>query len=337
MKKKFLLIMLGIIFLLTISGCGNQKSAKSDDDKVVLRFGYASNSQPVIDAMNEFGDLLYEKTNGEMEVQYFPDEQLGGERELIELTQTGAIDMTKVSGSALEGFSDIYSIFSIPYLFDDEEHYFNVLEDEEFMDTVYHSTEDQGMVGLTYYDSGSRNFYMTDGPVEEPDDIKGKKVRVMESEIAIRMVKLLGGSPTPMGSDEVYTSLQQGIIDGAENNEFVLVTAGHGGATKYYSYDEHTRVPDVVVINEETLENLTEDQREAVHEAAEESTEFQKEVWEEYVDAEKEQAKEEYGVEFNDVDKEPFQDAVQPIHEEFEKDEKFGKFYKKIKSMSDSE
>src|SRR5699024_4270633 len=130
---------------------------------------------------------------------------LGGERELIELTQTGAIDMTKVSGSALEGFSDIYSIFSIPYLFDDEEHYFNVLEDEDFMDAVYHSTEDQGMVGLTYYDSGSRNFYMTDGPVEEPDDIKGKKVRVMESEIAIRMVKLLGGSPTPMGSDEVYT------------------------------------------------------------------------------------------------------------------------------------
>ena len=287
--------------------------------------------------MNEFGDLLYEKTNGEMEVQYFPDEQLGGERELIELTQTGAIDMTKVSGSALEGFSDIYSIFSIPYLFDDEEHYFNVLEDEDFMDAVYHSTEDQGMVGLTYYDSGSRNFYMTDGPVEEPDDIKGKKVRVMESEIAIRMVKLLGGSPTPMGSDEVYTSLQQGIIDGAENNEFVLVTAGHGGATKYYSYDEHTRVPDMVIINEETLENLTEEQREAVHEAAEESTEFQKEVWEEYVDEEKEQAKEEYDVEFNDVDKEPFQEAVQPIHEEFEKDEKFGKFYKKIRSMSDSE
>src|SRR5699024_12117171 len=102
---------------------------------------------------------------------------------------------------------------------------------------VYHSTEDQGMVGLTYYDSGSRNFYMTDGPVEEPDDIKGKKVRVMESEIAIRMVKLLGGSPTPMGSDEVYTSLQQGIIDGAENKEFVLVKAELGRYTIYYIND----------------------------------------------------------------------------------------------------
>src|SRR5699024_12607342 len=100
-----------------ISGCGDQKSAKSDDDKVVLRFGYASNSQPVIDAMNEFGDLLYEQTNGEMEVQYFLDAQLGGERELIELTQTGDIDMTKVRGYALEELSDIYSIFSILHLY----------------------------------------------------------------------------------------------------------------------------------------------------------------------------------------------------------------------------
>src|SRR5699024_12692186 len=116
MKKKFLLIMLGIIFLLTISGCGNKKSAKSDDDKVVLRFGYARNCQPVIDAMNEFGDLLYEKTNGEMAVQYFPAEQLGGERELVELTQTAAIDTTIDSGSPLEGTSDIYSLLIIIYL-----------------------------------------------------------------------------------------------------------------------------------------------------------------------------------------------------------------------------
>lgn len=336
MKKKIPLILMGIIFLLIISGCGSQKAAESDDT-VTLRFGYASNSQPVIDAMNEFGDLLSEKTDGEVKVEYFPDGQLGGERELIELTQTGAIDMTKVSGSALEGFSDIYSLFSIPYLFDSEEHYYKVLEEEEVMDPVYQSTEDQGIVGLTYYDSGARNFYMTDGPVEEPDDIKGKKIRVMESEIAIRMVKLLGGSPTPMGSDEVYTSLQQGIIDGAENNEFVLVTAGHGGATKYYSYDEHTRVPDMVMMNQETLDRLTEEQKDAVYEAAAESTEFQKEVWEEYVDEEKEQAEEEYDVVFNDVDKKPFQEAVQPIHDEFENDEDFGELYKKIRSISDSE
>jgi len=337
MKKYLTLILMTLVFLSLISGCDNQSRADSNDDKVTLRFGYASNSQPVIDAMNKFGELLSEKTNGEVEVEYYPDGQLGGERELIELTQSGAIDITKVSGSALEGFSDIYSIFSIPYLFDDEEHYYKVLEDEKIKETVYQSTEDQGIIGLTYYDSGARNFYMTDGPIEEPDDLKGKKVRVMASEMAIRTVELLGASPTPMGSGEVYTSLQQGIIDGAENNEFVLVTAGHGGATKYYSYDEHTRVPDMVIINQETLNGLTKEQKTAVYEAASESTEFQKEIWKEYVDEEKEQAKEEYGVIFNEVDKEPFKNAVQPIHEEFENHEEYGDIYKRIKAMSDSE
>lgn len=337
MKRYLVLLLIGFMSILLFSGCSNQTVAQSGEDKVVLRFGYASNSQPVIDAMNEFGRLLSEKTNGEVEVQYFPDGQLGGERELIELTQTGAIDITKVSGSALEGFSSIYSVFGIPYLFDSEEHYYRVLENEDIMTPVYQSTEPLGIVGLTYYDSGARNFYMNDGPVESPEDLKGKKIRVMQSEIAIRMVELLGGAPTPMGSGEVYTSLQQGIIDGAENNEFVLVTAGHGEVAKYYSYDEHTRVPDIIVMNQETLNSLTEEQRDAVYEAAKESTEFQKQVWSEAVEKEKQQAAEEHGVVYNEVDKKPFQEAVQPIHEDFKKNEQFSDLYEKIRGMSDSE
>src|SRR5699024_4125355 len=185
---------------------------------------------------------------------------------------TGAISITKVSGAALESFSNIYSIFGIPYLFDSEEHFYQTMENEGIMTEIYESTLDIGLRGLTYYDSGARNFYMKDKPIHSPDDLKGMKIRVMQSDIAIQMIKLLGGSPTPIGSDEVYTSLQQGILDGAENNEFVLDTAGHGEVTKYYSYDEHTRVPDIVVMNKETLNNLTTQQSEAVFEAAEEST-----------------------------------------------------------------
>lgn len=212
-----------------------------------------------------------------------------------------------------------------------------MLENEEIMNRVYKSTEDLGIIGLTYYDSGSRNFYMKDNPVESPEDLKGKKIRVMQSEIAIRMVELLGGSPTPMGSGEVYTSLQQGIIDGSENNEFVLVTAGHGGVAKYFSYDEHTRVPDIVVMNQETLSKLTEEQRKAVHEAAEESTEFQKKVWSEAVEEEKQEAAEKHGVVFNEVDKKPFQEAVQPIHDDFKEDRELGDLYEKIRSLSAGE
>jgi len=336
MKKK-LWILLVIVISFIFSGCSHQTIAKTDDEKVVIRYGYASNSQPVIDAMNKFGELVSEKTNGEVEVQYFPDGQLGGERELIELTQTGAIDITKVSGSALEGFSNIYSIFGIPYLFDSEEHYYNVLDNKQIMEPVYQSTKDLGIVGLTYYDSGARNFYMTDGPVQSPEDLKGKKIRVMESETAIRMVELLGGTPTPMGSGEVYTSLQQGIIDGSENNEFALVTAGHGEVVKYYSYDEHTRIPDIVIMNQETLNRLTDEQEDAIYEAAAESTEFQKKVWNEAVEKEKQLAMEEHGVVFNDVDKKSFQDAVRPIHEDFANNSDFSELYSQIRNMSESE
>lgn len=334
MRKNILLLFVGLLLLLVVSGCSMQAQA---EDKVVLRYAYASNSQPVKDAMAKFGELLSEKTNGEVTVDYFPDAQLGGERELIELTQTGAIDFTKVSGSALEPFSKDYSIFGVPYLFDGEDHFYKTMEKSEIMDSIYQSTEDLGFVGLTYYDSGQRSLYMTDGPVTTPEDIKGKKIRVMQSETAIKMIELLGGSPVPMGSNEVYTSLQQGILDGAENNEFVLVTAGHGGVAKYYSYDEHTRVPDIVVVNNETLNQLTEDQRQAVYEAAKESTEYEKQVWKEAVEKEKEEAIEEHGVEFNDVDNKPFLEAVQPLHDDFKNSKDFSEVYKAIRDLSKNE
>lgn len=334
MRKTTIVLLICLISLAVISGCANQTQAQ---EKIVLRFAYASNSQPVKDAMAEFGDILSEKTNGEVEVVYFPDGQLGGERELIELTQTGAVDITKVSGSALESFSDQYSIFGIPYLFDSEEHFYSVMENKDIVEPIYQSTEDLGFVGLTYYDSGQRSFYMTEGPITTPADLKGKKIRVMQSETAIKMVELLGGSPTPMGSGEVYTSLQQGILDGAENNEFVLVTAGHGDVASYYSYDQHTRVPDIVVINQDTLNSLSEKNRIAIYEAAAESTEFEKLVWKDAVEAEKQAAIDKHGVEFNEVDNAPFQELVQPLHEEFKNSEKFSDVYKSIRALSDKQ
>jgi tripartite ATP-independent transporter DctP family solute receptor len=334
MRKKIIILLVCLCLLTIFSGCSIYTQA---EDKVVLRFAYASNSQPVKDAMAEFGTLLSEKTNGEVEVQYFPDAQLGGERELIELTQTGAVDFSKVSGAALESFSKSYSIFGVPYLFDGEDHFYRVMENKEIIDPIYQSTESHGFVGLTYYDSGQRSFYMTGGPVETPDDIRGKKIRVMESETAIRMIQLLGGSPVPMGSGEVYTSLQQGIIDGSENNEFVLVTAGHGEVAKYYSYDEHTRVPDIVIMNKASLDSLSEEHRNAVYEAARESTEFEKLVWKDAVEAEKEAAKEKHSVVFNEVDNTPFKEAVQPLHDDFKNNPEFRDIYEAIQSLSETE
>ncbi|MGN8648176.1 TRAP transporter substrate-binding protein [Gracilibacillus sp. HCP3S3_G5_1] len=324
MKRIIYCYLLSVSVILFVTGCNHHTHA---DEHIELHFAYASNPEPVKDAMAKFGELVEKKTNGQVSVTYFPDGQLGGERELIELTQTGAIDITKVGGSALESFSNKYSIFGIPYLFDDIDHFTRVMESEAIMQPIYQSTKDLGFVGLTYYNSGQRSFYLTDGPVETPEDIEGKKIRVMESETAIEMIELLGGTAVPLGSDEVYTSLQQGIIDGSENNEFALVTAGHGDVARYYSYDEHTRVPDIVIINDNTLNQLNEEQRQAVVEAAKESTEYEKEVWEEAVEAEKQEAIEKHSVKFNEVEKAPFLEKVQPIHEKFKQNNELSELY----------
>ncbi|WP_270596874.1 TRAP transporter substrate-binding protein [Enterococcus asini] len=332
MKKQLLSgLLLSAMGLVVLSGCGTTEA--SSEEQIVLRYAYASNSQPVIDSMVEFGRLVEEKTDGQVTVEYFPDGQLGSETELIELTQTGGIDFTKVSGSALEGFSKDYSIFSVPYLFDSEEHFFEVMENKAITDEIYNSTEELGFVGITYYDSGQRSFYMTDGPVNSLADLKGKKIRVMQSETAIKMVELLGASPVPMGSSEVYTSLQSNLINGAENNEFVLYTAGHGGVAKYYSYDEHTRVPDIVIMNSEVKERLTDEQYEAVLAAAKESTEFEKAVFKDAVEEEKAIAEKEYGVVYNDLDTAEFLAAVQPLHEQFKNDENYSDLYQEIRSL----
>ncbi|GCF93786.1 hypothetical protein NRIC_16770 [Enterococcus florum] len=338
MKIKALILTAAALFAGTIflSGCSNTKAASADEKGVTLRYAYASNSQPVIDSMKEFGRLVKEKTDGQVTIEYYPDAQLGGETELIELTQTGAIDFSKVSGAALESFSKDYSIFGIPYLFDNEAHFFKVMEDKTIMDEIYQSTKELGFVGLTYYDSGQRSFYMTEGPINHPDDLKGKKIRVMQSETAIKMVELLGGSAVPMGSNEVYTSLQSNLINGSENNEFVLYTAGHGGVAKYYSYDEHTRVPDIVIMNDSVKERLTKEQFAAVQEAAQESTEYEKVAFKKAIDEEKKIATKEYGVQYNEVDNSPFQELVQPLHDEFKNNDVYRDLYQEIRALAGS-
>lgn len=337
MKLKTMILTVAALAASTffISGCSNTKAVSADEKAITLRYAYASNSQPVIDSMKEFGRLVKEKTDGQVEIEYYPDAQLGEETELIELAQTGAIDFTKVSGSALESFSKDYSIFGIPYLFDDEEHFFRVMENEEIMDEIYQSTDELGFVGLTYYDSGQRSFYMTEGPINSPEDLKGKKIRVMQSETAIKMVELLGGSAVPMGSNEVYTSLQSNLINGSENNEFVLYTAGHGGVAKYYSYDEHTRVPDIVIMNDSVKERLTKEQYAAVQEAAKESTEYEKVAFKKAIEEEKKIATKEYGVKYNDVDSTPFQKLVQPLHDEFKNNEDYRELYQEIRALAE--
>ncbi|MDQ1901816.1 TRAP transporter substrate-binding protein [Paracoccus sp. WLY502] len=281
-----------------------------------LRFGYAQNATPTVEAMQKFGELVAEKTGGEVTVQFFPDGQLGGEREMIEMMQGGALDMTKVSAGLLESFNPIYGVFPLPYLFNDQDHFYAAMDSAEVMGPVYDATRDTGFVGLTYYNSGARNFYTVDTPVQSVEDLKGLKIRVLQSPTAIRTIELLGATPVAMGQAEVYTSLQQGVLDGAENNEFALTVARHAEVAKHYSYDGHTRIPDILLIGTATLDRLTPEQRTAVQEAARESTEHHKNLWDAAVEAERKKAAEEFGVQFYEPDVAPFRKAVAPIYDE---------------------
>lgn len=330
-KGKMMAAALGLLSLVALAGCS---SAQASKENVKLRFAYASNSKPVIESMKEFGELVAEKTDGRVTIDYYPDAQLGGETELIELTQTGGIDFTKVSASALEGFSKQYAIFGLPYMFDNEAHFYRVMENDALMSGIYQSTDDLGFVGLTYYDSGQRSFYMVDGPVTKLSDLQGKKIRVMQSSTAIKMVDLLGASPVPMGSGEVYTSLQSNLINGAENNEFVLHTAGHGSVAKYYSYDEHTRVPDIVIMNNTVKDRVSAQDYQAILDAAKESTEYEKRVFKDAVEEEKKVATEEYGVQYNTVDNTEFRAAVQPLLEQYENSDVYGPLFKQIRALA---
>lgn len=285
-----------------------------------LRFGYAQNATPTVEAMQEFARLVEEKTGGKVTVQFFPDGQLGGEREMVEMLQGGALDMTKVSGGLLESFAPIYGVFPLPFLFADQEHFYRVMDDAEIMDPIYQSTADTGFIGLTYYNSGARNFYTVNRPVQSVDDLAGLKIRVLQSPTALRMTELLGATPVAMGQAEVYTSLQQGVLDGAENNEFALTIARHAEVAKHYTLDGHTRIPDILLIGSATMDRLSDDHRSAVMEAAAESTEFHKSVWDAAVDAAATEAREQFNVEFHEVDVAPFREAVAPIYDELPED-----------------
>ncbi|MCS2608647.1 TRAP transporter substrate-binding protein [Halomonas dongshanensis] len=322
------------ILAATISLLAVTSTAVQAEQTINLKLAYAQNSQPVKDALNLFGELVEEKSNGSVTVSYFPDSQLGGESELVELLQAGAIDMTKVSGGLMGSFSPLYDVFSMPYLFDDEEHFYRVMNDSDIMESIYRSTEDQGFVGVGWYDSGQRNFYTTNAPIERVEDLAGKKIRVMQSQTAIDTMRLLGASPVIMAQEEVYTALQQGVLDGAENNEFALTTARHGEVVDFYTLDGHTRIPDIILISNRALNGLSDDQREAVMEAIEASTESQVAQWREAIANARTQIQEDFGVTIVEVDIAPFQEAVQPIYETLESTPEEYAIYQQIKAVS---
>ena len=215
--------------------------------------------------LTSFAEQVKEKTNGTVNIQIIPNGTLGSESDMISQIQAGALDMAKVSASTLGNFSEKYNAFSVPYVFDDQAHYYTYM-DSDSAQAVFESTDDQGFRGLTWLDSGARSFYTKATAIRTPADLKGLKIRTMDSQMAIDMMNCLGGSATVMGYSDIYTGMQQGVIDGAENN--VTALRDHGDVTKYYCFDEHTRIPDMVIISSNIWNQFSDDQKSAVTECA---------------------------------------------------------------------
>lgn len=299
---------------LCLAGCGGSGADRGGRRIVRVAIGQAE-THPQYLGLEAFQQYVEARLGERYEVQIFPNEILGATQKAIELTQTGAIDFVVAGTANLETFADVYEIFSMPYLFDSEETYKAAMEDREFMERIYGSTDDAGFRVLTWYNAGTRNFYAK-RPIRTPADLKGMKIRVQQSPASVKMMQAFGAAASPMSFGEVYTAIQQGVIDGAENNELALTNNKHGEVAKFYTYDRHQMVPDMLVGNLKFLESLTPKEREVFQEAARISTEVELEAWEEQVRQATETAREEMGVEFIEVDVEAFRERVLPLQEE---------------------
>ena len=282
----------------------------------ILKLAHGLNvSHSVHKAMVKMGEELESVSEGKFKVEIYPSQQLGTERQCLELLQIGSLDMTKVSVGVMENFAPKMKILGLPYLFRDRQHSFEVL-DGPIGQGLLDGGSKYWLKGLGYYDAGSRSFYTKNKPIESPDDLLGMKIRVMESVTAMDMVRDLGGSPTPISWGELYTSLQQGVVDGAENNPPSFYLSKHYEVCKYYSLDEHTTLPDVLVISIHTWDKLSNQEKEWLKTAVDNSVKYQRLLW---AESEKEALEEvqKAGVKLNIPDKSKFKEKVDELYNSY--------------------
>lgn len=269
---------------------------------------------PTVEAVEFMGDLVEERTESRVCIEVFHSAQLGEEKDTIEQTQFGVIDMNRVSLGPFNNLIEETKVFSLPYIFRSTDHMHEVV-DGEIGDEVLAAFENHDLVGLAYYDSGSRSFYNREKPITSIDDIAGLKFRVMQSDVFVDMVDALGGNATPMPYGEVYSAIQTGVIDGAENNWPSFESSGHFEVAGHYTLDQHLIVPEVLVMSKASFDNLSPEDQEIVRAAAKESVAKMRELWTER-EAESEAKVREAGVEIvTDIDKQPFIDAMKPVYD----------------------
>jgi len=275
---------------------------------------------PTVVAVEDIGKKLEKATHGRLSVAMYPSMQLGGEKEAIEQAQVGAIAFARVSVGALGPVVDDLNVFNLPYVFRNTEHMQRVIDGpigQDLLDKV--SNSGKGLVGLAWMDAGARNFYSTKKPIKTMADLKGMKVRVMGNPMFVDMANAMGGNGVAMGYDQVFTALQTGVVDGAENNPPSFVFDNHYQAAKFYTVDEHLIVPEMVVFSKKIWDTLSKDDQALLVKFGKEAQQEERKLWDVYEKQAMDKAKA-AGIEIikvSDADKKAFQDAVKPVWDKY--------------------
>ena len=293
----------------------------SAQQKVVLKASDVHpEGYPTVAAVESMGKKLEKATNGRLSVQMFPSMQLGGEKEAIEQAQVGAIALARVSVGALGPVVDDLNVFNLPYVFRNTAHMQHVIDGpigQELLDKV--SNSGKGLIGLAWMDAGARNFYDTKKPIRNLADLKGQKIRVMGNPMFVEMANSMGANGVPLGYDQVFSSLQTGVIDGAENNPPSFVFDNHYQVAKSYTIDEHLIVPEMLVMSKKIFDSMSKDEQAEVKKVAREAQMEERKLWEKYEADAMDKAKK-AGIQIiqvSDADKKAFQAAVKPVWDKY--------------------
>jgi len=272
---------------------------------------------PTVEAIVRMGKKLEAATNGRLSIQMFPAMQLGGEKEMIEQAQVGALQIARISTGPMGPVVDELNVFNLPFIFRDEAHMRKVIDGpigQELLDKISNSPASR-LIALGWMDSGTRSLY-TKKPVRSPADLKGQKIRMMGNPVFVDTMNAMGGSGVMMSFSELYSALQTGVVDGAENNPPSLLTQNHYQVTKFYTLTGHLIIPEIFVFSRRTWETMSKDDQALIKKFSREAQLEQRELWDKMV-ADSVQKLKAAGVEFIEVDKKPFYDLTKPVREKY--------------------
>ncbi len=318
MKRRELLTLCGGAVAAGFVGAGLPQVARAQQKMVMKAADVHPLGYPTVEAVQRMGRKLEQATDGRLSIQMFPAMQLGGEKEMIEQAQVGALQFARISVGPVGTIVDELNVFNLPFVFRSEAHMRKVIDGEigsELLEKV--STNPQTrLIALCWMDAGSRNVY-TKRPVRTPKDLEGLKIRMMGNPIFVDTMNAMGGNGISMGFNELYNAMQTGVVDGAENNPPTYITHNHFQVAKYFSFTEHLIIPEILVFSRRTWEGLPKADQDLLRKVAREAQQEERQLWDKTVQESMEKLKAQ-GVTFvNDVDKKAFQASVKPVWDKY--------------------